>query len=55
MLKGEADVRAKDLQFAYDAKLNLLTAAFVDQFCDAGVINWDRLIRFNSGARPDAA
>lgn len=54
-LGHEADVRAKDLQFAYDAKLNLLTAAFVDQFCDDGVINWDRLICFNSGSKFDAA
>ena len=51
----EADVRAKDLQFAYDAKLNALTAAFVGEFCDEGVINWDRLICFNSGSKPGNA
>ena len=54
-LGHEAEVRAKDLQFAYDAKLNALTASFVDQFCDDGVINWDRLIRFNSGSKPESA
>jgi hypothetical protein len=52
-LGHEAEVRAKDLQFAYDAKLNALTASFVDQFCDEGVINWDRLIRFNSGGKSE--
>ncbi len=30
-------------------KLNVFTASFVERFCDAGVINWDRLILFNSG------
>lgn len=48
-LGHEAAERAGALDLAYTAKLNELTAAFVDQFCDAGVINWDRLIRFNSG------
>jgi len=50
-LGHNAAERAKELQFEYDAKLNALTAAFVDQFCDVGVINWDRLIQFNSGAK----
>lgn len=52
-LGHEADARAKALQFEYDAKLNVLTAKFVEDFCDEGVINWDRLIRFNSGSKPD--
>ena len=54
-LGHQADARARDLKFAYDAKLNQLTATFVEQFCDEGVINWDRLIRFNSGRKPDLA
>ena len=34
-----------------DAKLNMLTAAFVQRFCDAsGVIKWDELVEFNSGS-----
>lgn len=52
-LGHNAAERAKELQFEYDAKLNALTAAFVDRFCDVGVINWGRLIQFNSGSRPE--
>lgn len=32
-------------------KLNLFTQAFLDRFCDKGLINWDKLIRYNSGAK----
>ena len=54
-LGHQASARAEVLQFEYDAKLNALTASFVEQFCDEGVINWDRLIRFNSGSRTGIA
>lgn len=30
-------------------KLNLFTADFIGRFCEDGVINWDKLILFNSG------
>jgi hypothetical protein len=29
--------------------LNLFTAEFMEKFCDDGVINWERLVSFNSG------
>lgn len=29
--------------------LNLFTAEFVAQYCDDGIINWKRLVKFNSG------
>ena len=32
-------------------KLNLYTKEFLDKFCDKGLINWDKLIRYNSGAK----
>ncbi len=44
-----AHERNEAIQFAYDAKLNELTAKFVNRFCVEGVIDWERLIRFNSG------
>jgi len=34
---------------AVHIRLNELTAAFVERFCDDGIINWERLINFNSG------
>lgn len=32
-------------------KLNLFTAAFLEKFCDRGLISWDKLIQYNSGAK----
>ena len=32
-------------------KLNLYTKEFLDKFCDNGLINWDKLICYNSGAK----
>jgi len=48
-LGHQARERAEELELACSKKLNELTAAFVDRFCDEGIINWDRLIQFNSG------
>lgn len=33
-------------------KLNLFTQTFLTDYCDKGVINWDKLIRYNSGEKP---
>jgi hypothetical protein len=39
----------EEIDRIYSQKLKIFTAAFVERFCDDGVINWERLIRFNSG------
>ena len=44
-----AKERNEEIDLLYSEKLNIFTAAFVDRFCDEGVINWDKLICFNSG------
>lgn len=44
----EAQQRSDELKLLCSEKLNVFTAAFVERFCDDGVINWDRLIKFNS-------
>lgn len=44
-----AKERNDEIDLLCSEKLNVFTAAFVDRFCDNGMINWDRLIRFNSG------
>jgi hypothetical protein len=44
-----AKERNDEINLLCSEKLNIFTAAFVDRFCDEGIINWDRLIRFNSG------
>lgn len=48
-LGHQAKERADALELVSSAKLNELTAAFVERFCDDGIINWSRLIEFNSG------
>lgn len=46
-----AKERNDEIELLCSEKLNIFTAAFVERFCDAGIINWDRLIRFNSGKK----
>jgi hypothetical protein len=44
-----AKERNDEIELLRSEKLNVFTAAFVERFCDEGLINWDRLVRFNSG------
>jgi hypothetical protein len=45
-----AKERNNEIDVLFNEKLNVLSAAFVTQFCDEkGKINWDKLIRTNSG------
>jgi hypothetical protein len=46
-----ATERNGDLVKLRAQKLNLFTATFIEKFCDDGLINWDKLIQYNSGAR----
>lgn len=45
--------RAKEHNDAFLAEksriLNLFAAEFMEEYCENGVINWDRLVKFNSG------
>ena len=45
----DAQKRSDELKQICNEKLNVLTATFVERFCVDGVIDWDRLIRYNSG------
>lgn len=44
-----AKQRNEDFLKAYSQILNKLTVEFSNAFCDDGIINWERLIMFNSG------
>ena len=46
-----AQKRNEELVNVRAQKLNLFTAAFLAKFCDEGLINWDKLIQYNSGAK----
>lgn len=45
----EAKVRNEELASEYDRALNLFTQEFMNNFCVEGVIDWEKLVRFNSG------
>lgn len=49
--------RAKEHNESYlkerDRLLNLFTKEFLDEFCDDGLINWDKLVEYNSKNLPD--
>jgi|SRR5579884_3343792 len=46
----DEEARQKDEEFkkAYTSKVNLLTQQFLNEFCEAGNINWIRLLEFVS-------
>jgi hypothetical protein len=48
-LGHQAKERNDEIEQLRSQKLNEFTAAFVERFCDDGIINWDRLVQFNSG------
>jgi hypothetical protein len=41
----------EELMDLYTQKKNLFVKSFLDEFCDNGIINWDRLITKNSGKK----
>ena len=46
----DKQAKEKDEAFkeAYSKKVNLLTAEFLNEFCNNGLIDWQRLIKFVS-------
>lgn len=47
----EAKLRTQEFDEKYAAVVNQFTGDFIRTFCaDSGMIDWDRLIRFNSGS-----
>lgn len=46
----DEEARHKDEEFkvAYSRKINMLTSQFLDEFCDAGNIDWVKLLKFVS-------
>lgn len=45
----QAKIRNEELALEYDRALNLFTQQFMNDFCENGVIDWEKLVRFNSG------
>ncbi len=48
----KAQEKTEEYLAKFNAKLNLFVSAFVDEFCfEDGKINWEKLVRFNSGKK----
>ncbi|OQY83205.1 MAG: cytosolic protein [Anaerolineae bacterium UTCFX3] len=47
----QAKERTKEFLVEYSRNLNLFTQEFMDVFCIDGRIDWDKLVRFNSGRK----
>jgi len=45
----EAKKRNEEFQEAYSEIINIFTAEFLKEFCIKGKIDWEKLVRFNSG------
>lgn len=50
-LDYQAKERTKEFLVEYSRNLNLFTQEFMDVFCIDGRIDWDKLVRFNSGRK----
>lgn len=48
-LGHKAKEKNDELDLLYTAKANVFTQAFVERFCIKGIIDWEKLIQFNSG------
>lgn len=46
-----AKERNKAFLTEYAKIINLFTREFMDEFCQDGIIDWDKLVRFNSGKK----
>ncbi len=47
----QAKERNEEFLVEYARILNLFTQSFMDNFCVNGIIDWDKLVRFNSGKK----
>lgn len=47
----QAKARTESFIIEYARVLNLFTREFMDDFCDNGRIDWEKLVRFNSGKK----
>ena len=50
-LSYQAEERSEEILLEYARVLNLFTQEFMDNFCVDGRIDWDKLVRFNSGKK----
>lgn len=48
-LGHRAKERNKDFDIAYSRILNIFTEQFIKEFCVDGIIDWNKLVEFNSG------
>ena len=47
----KAKQKNEDFDIAYATLINKFTLEFAKKFCDKGIINWQKLLEFNSGRK----
>jgi len=53
LMKNKPSEHLPEYRMAFDSALNRFTKEFIDDFCfENGIINWEKLVKFNSG-RPE--
>ena len=51
LMRDKPNEHAQEYRVAFAAAVNRFTREFIDEFChEDGLIDWERLVRFNSGA-----
>lgn len=51
----KAKQKNEEFEIAYSALLFKITLEFANRFCNDGIIDWEKLLKFNSGRKNDAA
>lgn len=52
-LGHKAKEKNEDFQIAYSQVINKFTLEFSQEFCVDGIINWNKLVEFNSSSNPE--
>ncbi len=50
-LAYEAQERNKEYELEYAKQINVFSLQFANEFCVDGVINWNKIVQFNSGMK----
>lgn len=48
-LAYKAKERNQEYEFEYARQINIFSQQFANEFCIDGVINWEKIVQYNSG------
>lgn len=50
-LSYKAKERSKEYEIEYSKQINIFSLQFAKEFCENGLINWNKIVQFNSGEK----